>query len=79
LRGHIDEAWNNLPDWLKEDSSVPKLSRLSARVIRCHKIPYSHKLPPSLCRFVEIHARDGQLVLQYLLALMEKLNWNLMF
>jgi len=44
---------SGLPDWCHE--IVPKLSCLSARIVRSNKIPYSTKLPITLQHFVKIH------------------------
>jgi len=44
----------DLPEWL-QDETIPKLSCLSARIIRSHLVPYNKKLPPILCSFVDMH------------------------
>ena len=57
MRGQVYAECIHFPDLLKED--VPKLSCLSARIICCNAVrPYLHKLPSSLCRFVEMHSKE---------------------
>ena len=44
-------GWNQRPDWCR---TLPKLMRLSSRVIRSHQVLTVKKLPLSLRRFVEL-------------------------
>ncbi len=53
LKGDEIGETSGIPEWLQE--TFPKLTCLSAKIIRFHKVPYLKKLPKSLCRFVEMH------------------------
>jgi len=54
LENQLAVGWKDLPDWLQE-TNVPRLLCLSARVIRSHRIPYLKKSPITLHPFIEMH------------------------
>ena len=54
LENQLAVGWEDLPEWLQE-TNVPRLLCLSARVIRSHRIPYLKKSPITLHPFIEMH------------------------